>query len=152
MMPRRRPHYNADAGMPDLAATVAFNRPHDEQTTMRRLLMILLAVVAALVSAVLIIDDRQSISDVFTLADPTGSFGVYFHLGGLAANLAVILVAVCVLLPNFRADFKLGFAVVALVPSVLEAIAVLPCFLSARPGALCGVGLVAVPYAGIPIV
>ena len=91
MMPRRRPHYNADAGMPDPAPTAAFKGPHDEQTTMRRLLVILLAIVAALVSGALIINDRQSIIDVFTLADPTGSFGVYFHLGGLAVNLAVIL-------------------------------------------------------------
>ena len=152
MMPRRRPHYNADAGLPDPAPTAAFKGPHDEQTTMRRLLVILLAIVAALVSGALIINDRQSIIDVFTLADPTGSFGLYFHLGGLAANLAVILVAVCVLLPNFRSDFRPGFAVVTFVPSVLEAIAVLPCFLSAHPGALCGVGLVAVSYASIPIV
>jgi len=152
MMPARRPHYNADAGMPDPAPTAPFNGPHDEQRTMRRLLVIPLAVVASLVSGALIVNDRQGIIDVFALADPTGSFGVYFHLGGLAANLAVILVAVCVLLPNFRSGFSLGFAVVAFVPSVLEATAVLPCFLSARPGALCGVGLVVVAYASIPIV
>src|SRR5438876_10462220 len=118
---------------------------------MRRLLVILLAVVAALVSGALIINDRQSIIDVFTLADPTGSFGVYFHLGGLAANLAVILVAVCVLLPNLRSDFSLGFSVAAFVPSVLEGIAVLPCFVSALPGALCVVGLGVVPNASVSI-
>ena len=138
MMPARRPHYNADAGMPDPAPTAPFNGPHDEQRTMRRLLVIPLAVVASLVSGALIVNDRQGIIDVFTLADPTGSFGLYFHLGGLAANLAVILVAVCVLLPNFRSDFGPGFAVVAFVPSALEAIAVLPCFLSAPPARSAG--------------
>jgi hypothetical protein len=51
-----------------------------------------------------------------------------------------------------RADFRLGYAVPVFVPSVLEAVAVLPCFVTARPGALCGVGLVFVAWLAAPIV
>ena len=118
---------------------------------MRRLSVILLAIVASLVSGALIVNDLQGIIAVFELADPTGSFGIYFHLGGLAANLAVIFVALCILLAGSRSGFRLRYAVVAFVPSVLEAIAALPCFVSSRPGALCGVGLVVVAYWAVPV-
>src|SRR5207244_11061984 len=81
-----------------------------------------------------------------------GSFGIYFHLGGLAAGLAVILLTVCFLLPGSQSAFRSGFAVVAFIPYLLAAIAALPCFVGSRPGALCGVGLVVVSYLSIPVV
>lgn len=119
---------------------------------MRRFWIAPLGIIASLISAARIIQQLRSVVDVFELADPTGAFGIYFFLGGLAANLAVILVAVCVLLPRSRSNLRLGFAVVAFVPSLLEAIGVLPCFLSARPGALCGVSFVFVSYLSVPVV
>jgi hypothetical protein len=118
---------------------------------MRRLSIILLAIVASLVSGALIVNDRRGIVDVFELADPTGSFGVYFHLGGLAANLAVIFVALCILLAGSQSGFRLRYAVIAFAPSVLEAIAALPCLVGSRPGALCAVGLVVVAYWAVPV-
>src|SRR5207237_7634971 len=119
---------------------------------MRRFWIAPLGIIASLIAAAVIINQLRSAIDVFQLADPTGAFGRYFYLGGLAANLAVILVAVCVLLPRSQPDLRLGFAVVAFAPSLLQAIAMLPCFLSARPGALCGVGFIFVSYVSIPIV
>jgi len=111
-----------------------------------------LGIIASLISVALIVQQLRSTIDVFELADPTGNFGIYFFLGGLAANLAVLFVAVCVLLPRSQSNVRLGFAVVVFVPSLLEAIGVLPCFLSARPGALCGLGFVYVSYVSVPIV
>src|SRR5438477_9822656 len=119
---------------------------------MRRFWIAPLGIIASLISVALIVQQLRSTIDVFELADPTGNFGIYFFLGGLAANLAVLFVAVCVLLPRSRSNVRLGFAVVVFVPSLLEAIGVLPCFLSARPGALCGVGFVYVSYVSVPIV
>ena len=111
-----------------------------------------MGIIASVISVALMINQLRSVIDVFQLADPTGSLGIYFYAGGLAANVAVILVTVCVLLPRSSANFRLGFAVVAFFPSLLEAAAAAPCFLSARPGALCGVGFVVLSYVGIPIV
>src|SRR5438045_4567027 len=119
---------------------------------MRRFWIAPLGIIASLISVALIVQQLRSTIDVFELADPTGNFGIYFFLGGLAANLAVLFVAVCVLLPRSRSNVRLGFAVVVFVPSLLEAIGVLPCFLSARPGALCGLGFVYVSYVSVPIV
>ncbi|HEY4472447.1 MAG TPA: hypothetical protein VGN21_14830 [Stellaceae bacterium] len=119
---------------------------------MRRFWITPLGIIASLVSLAAITQQLRSVIDVFELADPTGNFGIYFFLGGLAANLAVIFVAVCVLLPPSRSNVRLGFAAIAFVPSLLEAIGVLPCFLSARPGALCGVGFVFVSYVSVPVV
>jgi hypothetical protein len=119
---------------------------------MRRFWIAPLGIIASLISVALIVQQLRSTIDVFELADPTGNFGIYFFLGGLAANLAVLFVAVCLLLPRSRSNVRLGFAVVVFVPSLLEAIGVLPCFLSARPGALCGVGFVYVSYISVPIV
>ena len=119
---------------------------------MRRFWIAPLGIVASLISVALIINQLGSAIDVFQLADPTGSFGIYFYVGGLAANLAVILITVCVLLPGSSSNFRLGFAVVAFLPSLLEAAAAAPCFLSTRPGALCGVGFIVVSYASIPVV
>ena len=119
---------------------------------MRRFWIAPLGIIASLIAAAVIINQLRSAIDVFQLADPTGSFGTYFYLGGLAANLAVILLTVCVLLPRSQPDFRLGFAVVAFAPSLLQAIATLPCFLSSRPGALCGVGFIFVSYVSIPVV
>ena len=99
-----------------------------------------------MISLALIINDYRSIIDVFELAEPTGSFGIYFHLGGLAAGLAVILVTVCLLLPGSQSAFRSGFAVVAFIPYLLAAIAALPCFVGSRPGALCGVAAVVFHY------
>ena len=117
-----------------------------------RVLLILIAVIALVVSTADVNEDRQGIVDLFELGDPTGSFGIYFHLGGLAANLAVVLVAICVLLPRSRSDVRPGIALVVFVPPLIQALAILPCFLSPRPGALCGVGAVMVAYVSIPIV
>ena len=111
-----------------------------------------MGIIASLISVALIVQQLRSTIDVFELADPTGNFGIYFFLGGLAANLAVLFVALCVLLPRSQSNVRLGFAVVVFVPSLLEAIGVLPCFLSARPGALCGLGFVYVSYVSVPIV
>ena len=119
---------------------------------MRRFWIVPLGIIASLISVALILQQLRSTMDVFELADPTGNFGIYFFLGGLAANLAVIFVAICVLLPRSRSNVRLGFAVIAFVPSLLEAIGVLPCFLSARPGALCGLGFVYVSYVSVPVV
>ena len=47
---------------------------------------------------------------------------------------------------------RLGIAVLVFAPSILEAIAALPCFLAERPGALCGLGVILVIEASIPIV
>src|SRR5438445_10192617 len=66
--------------------------------TMRRVWIVPLGIIASLISVALIINQLGSAIDVFQLADPTGSFGIYFYVGGLAANLAVILITVCVLL------------------------------------------------------
>ena len=111
-----------------------------------------MGIIASLISVALIVQQLRSTIDVFELADPTGNFGIYFFLGGLAANVAVLFVAVCVLLPRSRSTVRLGFAVVVFVPSLLEAVGVLPCFLSAQPAALCGVGFVYVAYVSVPIV
>ena len=91
-----------------------------------------MGIIASLISVALIVQQLRSTIDVFELADPTGNFGIYFFVGGLAANLAVLFVAVCVLLPRSRSN--------------------VPCFLSARPGALCGLGFVYVSYVSVPIV
>ena len=120
--------------------------------SMRRLWIAALGIVASLIALAQIVEQFRSALDVFELADPTGNFGIYFFLGGLLANLAVILVAVCVVLPRSRSNVRLGFAVVVFVPSLIEALGALPCFLSARPGALCGVGFVLISYFAIPIV
>ena len=80
---------------------------------MRRFWIAPLGIIASLIAAAVIINQLRSAIDVFQLADPTGSFGTYFYLGGLAANLAVILLTVYVLLPRSQPDFRLGFAVVA---------------------------------------
>src|SRR5207302_2166744 len=87
--------------------------------TMRRFLVAGLGIVASLISLALIINDYRSIIDVFELAEPTGSFGIYFHLGGLAAGLAVILLTACLLLPGSQSAFRSGFAVVAFIPYLL---------------------------------
>jgi hypothetical protein len=117
-----------------------------------RIWLALFAIFASLLALAMIINDYPGIIAVFERTDPTGSFGIYFHIGGLAANLAVILMASCVLMPGSRADLKLGYAVIAFVPSLLEALGALPCFLAARPGALCGIGLVFVAWLAVPIV
>jgi hypothetical protein len=119
---------------------------------MRRFWIAPLGIIASLISLAAMIQQFRSVIDVFQLADPTGAFGIYFFLGGLAANLAVILVAVCVMLPRAHTNVRLGFAAVVFIPSLLEAIGALPCFLSARPGALCGVGFVFVSYVSVPVV
>lgn len=119
---------------------------------MRRYWIVPLAVVAALVAAALVINDLGNVVQVFQLADPTGGYGRYLHLGGLCANLAVLFIAACVLVPRIRAQTRVGIAAVVFAPSVLEAIAALPCFLAARPGALCGLGVILVVEASIPIV
>jgi hypothetical protein len=119
---------------------------------MKRLLVAALGIVASLIAIALIINDYRSIIDVFQLADPTGSFGFYLHLGGLAAAVAAVLVTVCLLLAGSQPGFRSGFAVVAFIPYLLEALAALPCFVSSRPGALCGVGAVVVWYLSIPVV
>jgi hypothetical protein len=119
---------------------------------MRKYWIVPLALVAAVIAAAMVLNDSRGVVGVFQLADPTGDFGRYLHLGGLAANLAVLFVAVCVLVPRVRSHVRLGIAAVALTPSVLEAVAALPCFLAERPGALCGLGVILVVEAGIPIV
>src|SRR5690242_2959201 len=119
---------------------------------MRRHWIVPLAVVSAIVAAAMILNDLRGIVQVFELADPTGGYGRYLHLGGLAANLAVLLVAVCVLVPRIRARVRVGIAAVVLAPSAVEALAALPCFLAAHPGALCGLGVILVLEASIPIV
>ena len=118
----------------------------------RRLWVTALAVIASAVAATLIDYDYQNILDVLQLADPTGSFGVYFHIGGLAANLAVIFVALCLFLAGSQANSRIGLALAVFVPSILEALAALPCFLASRPGALCGVGLVFLSWLAVPVV
>jgi hypothetical protein len=118
---------------------------------MRQGLIGLLGIVASLIALALIANGFRSLVDVLQLADPTGALGAYFSLGSLAANLAVIFMTLAVLFAP--ADgLRLGIAVVAFVPLVLEAAAALPCFLSAHPGALCGVGAVLVGNLGIPVV
>jgi hypothetical protein len=111
-----------------------------------------LAVVAAAVAVAMIVNDYENVIDVFELADPTGSFGTYLHIGGLAANLAVIFVAACVLLPASQSRFRSVFAAIVFIPSVLEAIAALPCLLPSHPGALCGLGVVVVADIAVPVV
>ncbi|HEV2302231.1 MAG TPA: hypothetical protein VGR91_11745, partial [Stellaceae bacterium] len=118
----------------------------------RKIWLIPLAVLASAVAATLIDYDYQNVVDVLELADPTGFFGVYFHIGGLATNLAVIFVALCLLFAGSQANPRIGYALAVFIPSILEALAVLPCFLASRPGALCGVGLVVVSWAAVPIV
>src|SRR5206468_7133774 len=153
MMPGRLPHYNANA---QTAGCIGMGRGRSRWRrggrVMRRFWIVPLGIIASLISVALIVQQLRSTIDVFELADPTGNFGIYFFLGGLAANCAVLFVAVCVLLPRSRSKVRLGFAVVVFVPSLLEAIGVLPCFLSARPGALCGLGFVYVSYVSVPIV
>lgn len=117
----------------------------------RKIWLVPLAILASAVAATLIDYDYPNIVDVLELADPTGSFGVYFHIGGLAANLSVIFVA-CVILVGVRANFRIGYAVVVFIPSILEAISALPCFLGSRPGALCGIGLVFFSWLAVPVV
>jgi hypothetical protein len=72
-----------------------------------------------------VVEDFGNVIDVFQRVYPTGSFGAYLHIGGLAANLAVLFVAVCVLLPGSQYRFRYVFAAIAFIPSVLEAITVL---------------------------
>jgi hypothetical protein len=92
-----------------------------------------------------VVEDFGNVIDVFQRVYPTGSFGAYLHIGGLAANLAVLFVAVCVLLPGSQYRFRYVFAAIALIPSVLEAITVLSLhpagaarrLVRRRPGARC---------------
>lgn len=119
---------------------------------MQKYWIVPLALLASAVAVAMILNDIRNVAEVFQLADPTGSFGFYLHLGGLAANLAVLFVGVCVLVPRVRTRVRLGLAVLVFVPSILEAVAALPCFLAARPGALCGLGVILVLEASIPIV
>jgi hypothetical protein len=123
-----------------------------QQVMMRRFWIASLGIIASLISGAVITNQLRSAIEVFELADPTGSFRIYFYVGGLAANLAVILITACLLLPRAPENFRLGFAAVAFAPSLIEAAAAAPCFLSARPGALCGVGFVLVSYAAVPVV
>ena len=116
-----------------------------------RIWVIALAVISAAIAAALSVSDFRNILDVFELADPTGGFGRYFHIGGLAANLAVIFVGFCVVLSGGR-NFRLRYALVVFVPPILEALSGLPCFLVSHPAALCGIGLVFVYWMAIPIV
>ena len=109
-----------------------------------------LAVVALLVSAALIVEDYRNVASVFQLADPTGGYGAYLHLGSLLSNLTVIFVAGTVLLR--RASTGTVAATMVFAPPILEAAAALPCFLSARPGALCGLWAVVVAEFTIPLV
>ena len=71
---------------------------------MRRFWIAPLGIIASLISVALIVQQLRSTIDVFELADPTGNFGIYFFLGGLAAKLAVLFVAVCVLLPRSQSN------------------------------------------------
>jgi hypothetical protein len=119
---------------------------------MRKFWIVPLALLASVVAIATILNDVRSVPEVFQLADPTGSFGFYLHLGGLAANFAVLFVAVCVLVPRIQSRVRLGIAVLVFAPSILEAIAALPCFLAERPGALCGLGVILFIEASIPIV
>jgi hypothetical protein len=119
---------------------------------MGRLWIVPLGIVASLISIVLVTQQWRSVLDVFELADPTGSFGNYFFLGGLAANLAVVFITICVLLPRVRSNVRLRFAAVAFVPSLLVPIEVAPCFLSTRPGALCGFFFVLAGYVSVPVI
>jgi hypothetical protein len=123
-----------------------------QRVSMRRLWIVPLGIIASLVSIVLITQQWRSVIDVFELADPTGSFGHYFFLGGLAANLAVVFITICILLPRVRTNVRLGFAVVAFAPSLLVPIEVAPCFLSTRPGALCGIFFVLAGNVSVPVV
>jgi len=156
MMPGRVTHYNAGFGVgPQRRRAWRQAAPGPagaQQVMMRRFWIAPLGIIASLISVALIVNQLGSAIDVFQLADPTGSFGIYFYVGGLAANLAVILITVCLLLPRASENFRLGFAAVAFAPSLIEAAAAAPCFLSARPGALCGVGFVLVSYAAVPVV
>jgi len=43
--------------------------------------------IASVISVALMINQLRSVIDVFQLADPTGSLGIYFYAGGLAAAL-----------------------------------------------------------------
>src|SRR5881227_2417224 len=75
---------------------------------MRRFWIAPLGIIASLISVALIVQQLRSTIDVFELADPTGKFGIYFFLGGLAAHLAVLFVAVCVLLPRSQSNVRFG--------------------------------------------
>jgi len=119
---------------------------------MRRLWIVPLGIIASLIAIVLIAQQWRSVIDVFELTDPTGSFGNYFFLGGLAANAAVVFLTICILLPRVRSHVRLGFAAVAFAPSLLVPIEVAPCFLSTRPGPLCGVFFVLAGYVSVPVV
>jgi hypothetical protein len=125
------------------------------EAAMRRFWIALLGIAASSISVTLIANQLRSVIDVFELTDPSGStglIGMYFYVGGLAEYSAVILVTICVLLPGAQANFRLGFAAMAVLPPLLEIAVAAPCFYSARPGALCGVGFVVVSYGSIPIV
>src|SRR5205807_9057618 len=105
---------------------------------MRRFWIAPLGIIASLISVALIVQQLRSTIDVFELADPTGNFGIYFFLGGLAANLAVLFVSVCLLLPRSRSYVRLGFAVFEIVPSLLGTIGVHLCFVNGQSGTLFG--------------
>src|SRR5438105_15925814 len=119
---------------------------------MRRFWIAPLGIIASLISVALIIQQLRSTIDVFELADPTGNFGIYFFLGGLAANLAVLFVAVCVLLRRSQSNVRLAFAVVAFLPSLFEPLGVVLSFLCTRPVPLCRLALVSVSYVSVPVV
>src|SRR5438552_8247770 len=95
-----------------------------ERRTMRKYWIVPVALLAAVVATATVLNDIRNVVGVFRLTDPTGDYGLYLHLGGLAANLAILFVAVCVLLPGSQTRFRYVFAVIAFIPSVLEAIAV----------------------------
>src|SRR5207302_8651832 len=105
-------------------------------SVMRRFWIAPLGSIAARISVALIVQQLRSTIDVFELADPTGNFGIYFFLGGLAAYFAVLFVAVCVVLPRSLSAVRLGFGLVVFVLALLDAIGELLCFLSDRLGAL----------------
>lgn len=122
--------------------------------TFSRVLVALLGIAASLIASPLIIYDYHELIDMFQLAGKTDFGSVYFHLGGLLANGAVIFVALAILLRRPVSGFGLGLAVIVFVPLLLGAVTVLLCSLKARPGVFnfCGVWLFFVSLPAIPIV
>jgi hypothetical protein len=109
-----------------------------------------IALVAAVFSLCMIGQSVPHVLAVFSLADPSGTFGVVFNVLGLLANMCVVFLFLAMLWRRMGGGVPLAYAVIFGL-KLLEAISLIPCLVS-KPGALCGMGAVSFAYVTSPLV
>jgi hypothetical protein len=109
-----------------------------------------IALVAVVFSVCMIAQSVPHVLAVFSLADPSGAFGVGFYVLGLLANVCVVFLFMAMLRRRIGAGLAVAYAVIFGL-KFLEAMLLLPCLVS-KPGALCGVGAVTFAYFTSPFV